>query len=442
MSLIIKRRDPVPVSRRDISTYPWTNGATVPTNLQSPVGGYSYQTADAFRIAAVVACLGMRSGAFAQIPLKAYEESADGASSLLRPQPSLFVEPQRGGIASIHKIQMSISRDVWGYAAGIITDLDAAGYMNHVEWVSPDVIKAKTLADGTLEWRINGELFDASRIFHVPSRWVLPGRPLGMSPLEKSGLTDLAILAQNFGRNWFREGAIPSSILYSDDMLTEEQSDDLVAKMKSRWSRRGPAVIGAGLKYQPISVNANESQFLDTMIRVASDIAISFNLPPSKIAASMSSSDVKYQNLEQSTQQYLMDSINPDLVVVQESWTRVMRPGTFARWETGAFLRSDLKTRYESYEIGIRAGFLDEEDVRAIEDLPPRSKDNGVIDTKGLADAISKMTGGVDIILTAEEARTLLNTAGANLVGPPPTPTAVTVAPPAPPTMLTEGVAL
>lgn len=41
------------------------------------------------------------------------------------------------------------------------------------------------------------------------------------------------------------------------------------------------------------------------------------------------------------------------------------------RWETGAFLRSDIKTRYESYAIGIGAGFLLVDEVRAKEDLAP-----------------------------------------------------------------------
>jgi HK97 family phage portal protein len=368
----IIRRTVAPSSRRDISTYPWTNGTTVPTNLQSGVAGYNYQTADAMRVAAVVACIGLRSGAFAQLPLKAYREQADGTGVVIRPQPLLMDNPTTDVVPSVWKIQMSISRDIWGYAAGLISAVDGSGSPAKVDWVVPDRLTARNDYDnGPLVWRLDGQPIDATRVFHVPSRWVVPGRPVGMSPLEKSGLVDLAMRAQEFGRDWFRHGAIPSSVIYSDAMIDQKQGDELVATMQSRWRRRSPAIIGSGMKYEQISVAANESQFLDTMMKAASDIAISFNLPPGKIAAQMSGSDVKYTNVEQSTQQYLMDSINPDLVVIQDVFTRALPPGVYARWETGAFLRSDIKTRYESYAIGLASGFLSVDEVRAKEELGP-----------------------------------------------------------------------
>lgn len=371
MSLLVARRAPQAESR-DISTYPWTNGQTVPTNLQSPVAGYGYVSGDAFRVAAMVAALGLRSGAFAQIPLKGYTEAADGSSVLLRPQPMLLDDPSEMVVPAIWKTQMSISRDVWGYAAGLIKGVDASGQAARVDWYLPDELTATSAyVGGPLNWKLKNTPIDASLVLHVPSRWVMPGRPLGMSPLEKSGLLDLARKAQDFGRDWFTNGAIPSAILYSDQTITATQADDLLDRLKARWRRRQPGVLGSGMKYEPISVTANESQFLDTMIKVASDIAISFNLPPSKIAASMQSSEVKYSNIEASQAHYLMDSVNPDLVVTQEVIGRHMKPGTFCRWETGAFLRSDLKTRYESYQIGLSAGFLTADEVRAKEDMPP-----------------------------------------------------------------------
>ena len=199
----------------------------------------------------------------------------------------------------------------------------------------------------------------------------MPGRPLGVSPLEKSGLIDIAIRAQEFGRDWFVNGAMPSAIVYSDDVLTTQQADGILARLQSRWRRRQPGMLGSGMRYEQVSVKADESQFLDTMLQTASDIAISFNLPPGKIHAAMSGSDVKYSNITQNTQQYLMDSINPDLVVIQESVSRYMRAGQMCRWETGAFLRSDTKSRYEAYSIGLSAGFLSVDEVRAKEDLAP-----------------------------------------------------------------------
>lgn len=336
--------------------------------------GYLYRTVDAFRIAAVVACVGLRAGALAQIPLKEY---IDGPTPTLAvPQPDLLVAPstQRVVVPSVWKTQLSISRDIWGYAAGRIMGVDATGAVSKVDWKMPDSeIRARQDYPGApLRWFIGNAPIDSSLVFHVPSRWVLPGNPLGMSPLEHSGLVDLAKRAQDFGRDWFRNGAVPSALLYSEKELTSDQADTILSKIQQRWRRRQPAVVGSGMKYEQVSVAANESQFIETMQRAAADVAISFNLPPSKIAAAVASGgDIKYQNLEMSTQQYLMDSINPDLVMTQEVIGLHRPADRYLRWATGAFLRADIKTRYESYKIGLDAAFLSVDEVRGWEELGP-----------------------------------------------------------------------
>lgn len=410
MSLLV-RSQPTPERR-------YVDPNQIPSPSAASTLPYLYRTADAFKIAAVVACVGLRAGALAQIPLKGYQDGA--TSSLMDPQPSLLTAPStnRVIVPSIWKTQMSISRDVWGYAVGYIRGVDASGYVSKVDWVCPDDTRhEQEYPGGPLRWWFHGQEVDPSLVFHVPSRWVMPGNPAGVSPLEHSGLVDLAKRAQDFGRDWFRNGAVPSSVLYSDQELTSEQADTILERIKARWAKRQPAVIGSGFKYEKVSVAANESQFIETMQRAAADIAISFNLPPSKIAAAVASGgDIKYQNLEMSTQQYLMDSINPDLVVIQEIMGLYLRPGQHARWQTGAFLRADLKTRYESYEIGKRSGFLQNDEIREWEELGPMDADT-VVDPRGLAEIIQKIYLGVDVVLTDEEARQIVNQAGGNLPG-------------------------
>jgi HK97 family phage portal protein len=320
----------------------------------------------------VVACVGLRAGAFAQLPIKAYTDNDSGVPMLATPQPSLLLMPSDVVVPSVWKTQMSISRDLWGFALGQITDTDGNGAPSRVEWFPPDICRStQDRAGGPLRWKVGGQDMSNVDLLHVPSRWVLPGNPQGVSPLEYSGLTDLAKRAQEFGREWFRNGAVPSSIIYSDTVLSATQGEELVEHVTSRWSRRKPAVLGQGMKYEQVSVAANESQFLETCRQAASDIAISFNLPPSKIAAAMGSSgSIEYGNRDQAQAQYLVDSINPDLIVIAESFDRVLS-GVYCKWTTAAFLQSDLKTRYESYKLAIEAGFLTVDEVRALEERAP-----------------------------------------------------------------------
>jgi len=374
MSVLFRTR--TPGERRDYGG-PWRNGITVPGPLQDSSAPYGYSSADALRIAAVVACVSLRAGAFAQLPLKAFR-SVRGVQELLPTQPQLLTNPSPTAPPSVWKTQMSISRDIWGYAAGRILGVDAAGYPSQVEWMSPADLQARQqYVGGPFAWRWNGQEIDESLVLHIPSRFVLPGKPLGMSPLEQSGLVDLAKRAQDFGRDWFRNGAMPSAVIYSDEKLTPQQAEGIVETILGKWRQRRPAVLGSGLKYEAQTVKANESQFIESMTKTAADIAISFNLPPNRIAAAVSGQSITYANLEQSTAQYLMDSINPDLVIVQEVLERQTPRTQILRWQTGAFLRSDLATRYSSYATGIGAGFLTPDEARAWEDLPPLPASTG-----------------------------------------------------------------
>ena len=333
---------------------------------------YTYSQLEALRIAAVVACIGLRAGAFAQLPLKGYRDR-DGIAELLSPQPELLRNPSDRVVPSVWKTQMSISRDLWGFALGQVVGWDASYYPARVEWFDPSQI-THDMKGNEVVWRLKGTgVLDPSRLVHIPSRWVIPGDPIGISPLAYSGLTDLARKAQDFGRDWFTNGAVPSSLIYSEQPLTADDAQGIVDTIMAKWQARKPAVLGAGLRYEKISVPANESQFLETCNKVAADIATSFNLPPSKIGAAISGQNVTYSNRDQDRQEYLVDSINPDLVVIQESLDRNSPRTQYCKFSTGAFLRSDLKTRYEAYKLGIEAQWQHPDEVRALEELPPLS---------------------------------------------------------------------
>lgn len=343
----------------------------IPRPSEQALGAYLYMAQDALKVAAVQACTGLRAGALMQLPIKGYAD-INGVPRLLDLQPTLLTKPSRVVVRSVWKSQMSISRDIFGFAAGHITAVDGAGYPAHVEWYPPDVVHADDSKLGQpIEWRINGQHVDGSLIFHVPSRWVMPGKPLGMSPLEAGGLVELGIRCQDFGRDWFARGAVPSAILYSDKDLTSTEADALLSKMLSRWRRRQPGVLGSGLKYQNVAVAANESQFLETMTRVAADVAICFNMPPEKIGAAVAGGSITYANRDQNQQQYLVDSINPDLVLVQEVIEGHMAPPTYPRWNTSAYLRSDAKTRAEVALLGIKGRWIHPDEVRALDEMPP-----------------------------------------------------------------------
>ena len=335
--------------------------------------GTRYTGLDAMKVSAVIACVGLRAGVFAQIPIKAYrDDPVTGTAVLSRVQPMLLTKPSATAVPAVWKTQMSFSRDVWGYAVGLIAAYDAFGYPTQVEWLPPWQVHARqTTIAGPLEWTVDGQPFDSSRLLHVPSRWVMPGNPLGISPLEHAGLVDLARKAQEFGRDYFISGAVPPYAVYSDTVLSEPQADVLAANIARKWQRRRPAIMGSGLKVEPFLVKGDDSQFLATMQQIKGDIAAVFNIAPEKVGGTSGGSSLTYANRDQNQDQFLVDCMNADFVIVEQTLSRNLPNPVYAQFNTSAFLRSDPKTRAEVDDIKIKNGSLTVDESRQHDSLPP-----------------------------------------------------------------------
>ena len=73
----------------------------------------------------------------------------------------------------------------------------------------------------------------------------------------------------------------------------------------------------------------------------------------------------------QRQQQLLTDTINLYVTSWNEALTDALPRPQYARLNTGALLRSDLMTRYQSYDVAARIGLLTLDEMRQLEDLPP-----------------------------------------------------------------------
>jgi len=337
-------------------------------------GDAAAKASDAMALSAVIACVNLRANIIGQLPLDAYRYGPDGSSLRVARQPLLVANPNPKVTRSVWLRQMSISRDLWGNAIGLIVGRDAAGYPSTVEWLNPQTVRFDE-STGRLAATINAFAVPVADLLIVPS-FVVPGSQVGIAPLRRTGLVDLNRRAQDFGADWFRNGAVPSMVVRADQEARRVVARILFEIERRRFCARHAAERqsvrkGAGLSVDQFAVKADESQFLETLRHVQVDICQVFGVPPEEIGIATAGSSVTYANREQRVQQILVNSLNADLVVVQEILTANTARPQFVRFNTGALLRSDLATRYASYQTAITAGFLDVNEVRALEDRPP-----------------------------------------------------------------------
>lgn len=343
----------------------WAAGA----DWRPGAGQAQYKAADAMCLSIVRGCVRMRASFIGQLPVRAYT-TTNGETRPTTPQPPLVTTPSGRVLRAVWLQQWSTSIDLFGNAYGAVVARDAADYPKQVEWLFPGDMRVDESASSRPAYVYKGVPFPARDLIHV-APFTAPGSIIGLAPLERDGLVDLGKMAQEFGRRWFKDGAHPSALL----MPERDPGDSGAAALKARWRNvvKGGevAVLPQSVKYQPIQANAEQSKFLETVRGVQVDVCMSYLMPPEMFGIAASGSSVTYANREQRMSDVLVTAVNYPLTVFQEVLTANLPRSQEARFGTGALLRSDLTTRYQSYEIADRIGLLSINEMRALEDRSP-----------------------------------------------------------------------
>ena len=327
--------------------------------------------AAALALPIVKACVRLRANTMTQIPFKALR-TVDGTVQELTPQPTILANPSSVVLPGVWKRQMSSSRDLFGYALGLIMERSGS-FATGLEWLHPqDVTHTPFEVGKTPQFFWKGRPLNPADVVIVPSSVVLPGSPIGVAPLDDTGLVELAERARDFGSDWFRNGAPPSVVVRSDQDITAEQAEQLSDRITARWRNRKPAVIGSSLSIEKIDIKANESQFLETMRHVQTDVCFAFGVPPEHFGLSAGSNgSLTYANRESNIQQFMFDAMNAELVDVQEVLGALLPKTEFVRANTASITRSDLGTRTTTQVALVNAGIITPNEARAIEDRGP-----------------------------------------------------------------------
>lgn len=201
----------------------------------------------------------------------------------------------------------------------------------------------------------------------------------GQSPLD--ALRDaigMGIAAQQFGAEFFGNGANMGGVLTHPGRLT----DDQIKRLKDSWNRsnaglgksNGTAVLEEGMKYERIGIPPDAAQFLQSRRFTVEDIARAFRVPPAMLAE-MSNSSTR-ANVEEQAISFVRDTMNPYIARFETELNRKLfredELGTYyVRFTVDGLLRGDIKSRYSSYSIARQWGWLSVNDIRDLENLNP-----------------------------------------------------------------------
>ena len=131
------------------------------------------------------------------------------------------------------------------------------------------------------------------------------------------------------------------------------------------------AVLEEGMKFNPISINPQEAQFLETRKFQVNEICRIFRVPPHMIADLERSS---FNNIEQQSLDFVTNTIRPWLVrieqtIFQQLFSESEQEKLFVKFNVDGLLRGDFQSRMNGYAVGRQNGWLSANDIRELEDL-------------------------------------------------------------------------
>jgi HK97 family phage portal protein len=266
-----------------------------------------------------------------------------------------------------------------GNAWGVITARAGAGLLPaQVDLVHPDHVTVNTSEGQPPEFRVGGEVVDGDDLWHVKA-FTFPGSLLGLSPISYAReCIGLGIAAEKFGARFFREGAVPSGVIESDQRIDQDRAEQPIAMwMKRHQGHRRPAVLSQA-KYRNISVAPEEAQFVESQKLNAAAICRLFGVPAGMMAGVELAGHDDYSSPEQRATDFLTFGLRPWPHRLERAISTLLPRAQAAHFNPGGLVKATLRERYEAHKLAIEAGFLTVNEVRELEDRPPLQEGGAV----------------------------------------------------------------
>jgi HK97 family phage portal protein len=406
----------------------WASGMV----WHSSVGaGAAVSPEQAARLSAVFGCWRLVSNAIATTPGATFTRAGEVRRPYPTPSYLGFDPPQRSRIAYFMQVELSLLADGNAFVATPRDKLGTPLDLIPLDPASVEVCREK----GVIHYEVGGEKYGELDIMHIPGM-LMPGALRGLSPIGAAReVIEGGLSAQRYGTSFLGNQAVPPAVIQVPSGGGDPQAErEKAKKIGQVWqethggSNAGKvAVLVGGAELKTIALSQKDSQWLESRQFSVVEIARIYGVPPHLIADASNSTSWG-SGLSEQNQTFGSFTLQPDCARIEEGHDRLLTtaglPEVFYRLNLDAKLRSAPKERAETTDIRIKNRSLTINEARALEDQAPvawgddfAGDDSGPSEASHLAEIVQKIYLGVGIVITAEEAREILNRDGAGLTG-------------------------
>jgi len=188
--------------------------------------------------------------------------------------------------------QWITSKLTWGNAY-VLKQRDGRGVVSALYVLDPARVSVLIAPDGAVYYQLKRDdltgvsegdvVVPAKEIIHDPMICLF--HPLvGVTPLYACGqAAQHGLTIQTTSEKFFQAGSRPGGVLTAPGEINDEQA----ARLKTRWesgysgaNSGRVAVLGFGMKYEPMTVNAADSQLIEQLQWSAQQVCTAYHVPP------------------------------------------------------------------------------------------------------------------------------------------------------------------
>lgn len=346
--------------------------------------GITVNSDNAMRVGAVFACVLVLSQSVAQLPLHLYEQKDNRKERaaghylypLIHDQPNEWMTSyEMKQLVMAHLLLRGNS--VWLKTRG--TD----GRIRELIPIHPDLIEGiKQDEMYRLFYRVKRP--GTQTVDEIPGDRLIHFRGLsmngfsGMNPIEYAReMIGLSMAAEKHGAKLFANGARLGGILTYPGKLSKPAATNLIEsfneKHESVENAHKTLLLEEGAKWEKVSMDNNDAQFLESRKYQRSEIAGFYRIPPHMIG---DLDKATFSNIEHQDLGFVKHSLMPWLVSYEQTLKRDLltteeKRRYYFKYNVEGLLRGDIKSRNEAHAQAVNNGWLSRNEVREMEDRNP-----------------------------------------------------------------------
>lgn len=355
--------------------------------------GIKINNTTAFQISTVFACMRAISEDIAKLPLNVYKSLSPRGKEIQYDHPVqelIHTQPNNEMPAMAWREAITCHALGWGNGYSLI-DRDKLGRPIALWPLAPNkVIPKRRENTNQLYYELSHD--DGSKD-EIDPYYILAINGLGFDGImgynvihtarESMGMTKAA---ERFGATFYGNGANIGGVFEHPGKLSDKAYTRLKKSLNEEQGGLDNAhkvlITEEGIKFNHMSFNPDESQFLETRQFSVAETCRWFRMPPNKVGDTTRAQG--WTTLEQTNTSYVVDTLMPWITRWEAAINvRLFTPqeraaGYFVKHNVNALLRGDIKSRTLLYEVATTGQWMLPDEIRELEEMNPLPDGQGM----------------------------------------------------------------